>query len=513
MERVNDAIRGCIDRAIGVAAWMSNLYWSAQIRAYGTRQLRLRRQFGIDDSICVRPYDDETQRNIRSSRTAMYVYTSGSTDSPKRIAYDRKRLRRTLLIFADAMFRCLATYLPRNRTFFAMVPMTADRSLTSLLTRDPRAPFYISTLQAPHRIQNDCAIRDAIEIYGETAARLWMLTISNPGLIYSTNPSTIATFFHEVEHDWERSRRLVVDYVAGGTNCSSGLTRIHRRLASTGAALRLQAIAKSSVPLSAFELFPGLRAFCCWDGGYVRPFVEQIRIYLPESHYRQVPMYSMSTETIATIPIFADAKPEFLPVAPGILYEFVDDGGKVIKPKDLRRGRSYTMVVSDAYGLRRYDTDDVFECTAIVRGLPSLRFVRRRSLSYSFTGEKLTAEQLKLAYAAVDARFPEIQRNGFLTCFPFHPDRRGIPRYCVVWVQSSTFPSAAPTELAAIVERKVEECNSEYQSKIRTRRLGRMVSTTVGIREFVSYIVRSSAAVESQFKFIPLYTRLWDFSR
>ena len=36
-------------------------------------------------------------------------------------------------------------------------------------------------------------------------------------------------------------------------------------------------------------------------------------------------MYAMSTETIETVPHFrADSEPAFLPLAPGVLYEFLE---------------------------------------------------------------------------------------------------------------------------------------------------------------------------------------------
>ena len=35
------------------------------------------------------------------------------------------------------------------------------------------------------------------------------------------------------------------------------------------------------------------------------------------------------------------------------------------------------------WGLRRYDTDDVFRCQGLVDGLPDLRFVRRAGLAWS----------------------------------------------------------------------------------------------------------------------------------
>jgi hypothetical protein len=101
-------------------------------------------------------------------------------------------------------------------------------------------------------------------------------------------------------------------------------------------------IAESPHPLSISEMFPALGAFACWDGAYVCPFIEQIRRYLPESRYRHLPMYSMS-ETIETIAVTGRGKPMFMPLAPGVLYEFIEEGesdhpANILMSHQLRQG-------------------------------------------------------------------------------------------------------------------------------------------------------------------------------
>jgi len=513
MERLNDILRRVIDRFVGISALIFRLALHLRLVTYAWQQRRLRRRYRIQADTPVNHFDD-LRLDARETRAA-YAYTSGTTQTPKRISYDRQRVRKTLLVFVSAMFRHLAAWLPSNRTFFVLSPLRPDRSLTTLLLVDKGMPPYLCGLQAPHRVQKHPAIQAAAELYGETAVRLWLLTTANPGLIYATNPSTIATFLEDLHSNWAESRRLVRDYVRAASELPVGLQRIHRRIVSRGARARMSRIASSQAPLPVAEMFPGLRSFSCWDGGYVRPFVEQIRRFLPEANYLHLPMYSMSTETIETIRVDSEDSSAFLPIAPDVLYEFIGEGSPdspecLLQPGQLTTGGRYSLVVSDPYGLRRYQTEDIFECVGNVRGLPDLRFVKRRNLSYSFTGEKLTAEQLKLAYREAENRFPDLRAQGILTCFPSFSVADAVPRYRLVLVRTSADNTALPGDLAAVVENKLCEFNSEYESKVESRRLGRMTFAVTTAGEFVRTLVGAGAASESQFKFMPLYPRLWE---
>jgi hypothetical protein len=516
MERLNDAFRRLIDWGIASLSVVLHVVVLIRLRAFGLQQAWLRRRYRIGSSTTVRGYDTETIRNIeRSAGTeTTYVHTSGSTRQPKGIAYDARRLRTTLLVFLSAMCRILKTELPQNRTFFVMAPIRSDGSLTALMLKKRILPDYLCRLTAPHCVQGDRAIQEAASTYGDAAVWLWLLAIANPGLIYATNPSTIASFMNTLSTNWTLVSRLTRDYVQGHAEHQTEFRRIYAGIAARGAKERLDRIAASADTLSVRILFPGLRAFSCWDGGYTRLFVEQIRKHLPEDQYRHVPMYSMSTETVETVPVPVAGRYAYLPLAPGVLYEFIECGDEDLvsnlrRPLDFQIGHTYTMVVSDAYGLRRYQTEDVFECVGFVKSLPDLRFVHRRNLSYSFTGEKLTAEQLRLAYAEAAEKFEAVESQCFLTCFPSFPEGASIPRYRLVIVGLSSKQFNASNEIADFVQARLVEINSEYAAKIRSGRLAGMSAQVVGVSEFVTNMVKGGGGL-SQFKFLPLYPRLWE---
>jgi hypothetical protein len=477
-------MRFVIDIFVGLAAAAFRIGIALRIRTYRLQQAWLCRRFRVDD-VPVRGFEGQAFALRPEDRRA---WTSGSTKLPKHVPYSARRVRRTLLVFVSAMFRNLAMHLPSNRTFFALTATTGDRSLTSMLTVDQGAPSYLGALHAPHRLLLRPDVQRAIDTYGEVAVRVWLMTVTNPGLLYATNPSSIATFLESIDTEWEAIRRI---------SSTNELEALFRRFAVNGAGERLRRIASSAVPLPMQELFPGLRAFSCWDGGYVKPFLDRIRRRLPADRYLHLAMFSMSTETVETIPVGG----HFLPIAPGVLYEFIAPGKALLRrPHELRVGVEYTMIVSDRYGLRRYDTEDLFECVGFVRGIPDLRFSRRRNLSYSFTGEKLTGPQLQEALADATERFPQTA-SGFLTCFP---TLQPAPCYCVVFVREGN-ESVCGTAIAAFVEQRLCEFNPEFAAKIESGRLGRTRFEIVSRSDFVKG--------ESQFKFLPLYPRLWEAGR
>ena len=520
-ERINDFLRFLIDYAIKTLALIFRFLLFIRLNTYFISQAWLRRKYRIVGGTPIHGFDEEILTSIelrfgKMGTSAAYAYTSGSTSHPKKIAYDAKRLRRTRMVFIDAFFRYLAG-LPNNCTLFIFSPFESDDSLTGLLMKESGLPSYVSGLQAPHRVQNHPAIQALAKVYGDTAVRFWILTIANPGMIYATNPSTIALFLNELHEQWETSSALIKDYVNNPEEFSETVGKIHCRIASLGSSERLKRIASSHEPLAEKELFPGLHGFACWDGGYVRPFIQQIRKYLPSEQYKHYPMYSMSTEVIETIMKLNGVQPVFLPMAPGVCYEFIDEHNEdivanVLRPNQLTPGRLYSMLVSDAYGLKRYQTEDLFECVGAVSGIPDLRFVRRRNLSYSFTGEKLTAEQLSLAFADVESFFPELWKSGFLTCFPTMAPHQPSPSYRVVFVYNNGNLPKNIANIASQVQERLKHYNYEFKSKIESRRLGELTFESMPIREFLQHLcnTRNASCSRSQIKTLPLYTKLWE---
>ena len=510
---LNDGLRFLIGVFLRGAGCFAAILHRMRARSYARCRARLRKRLGIRPETQLSTGLPETCSPGESDRLA---HTSGTGGEPKRIAYSRRRLARVRWVFIESFSRVFWGLGVRRTSLYVFGPLEGEASLTGLLLSENRLPGYLATLQAPYRVHSSPALRRLVETYGAAAVRLWILALSNPGVLYSTNPSTMSTFLDQLDSDWKRCSALVCDCVRNPERVSDAAPWVTRRLASLGYQERLERIAASPTPLPISEWAPAACFYICWTGGYVAPFLDRLARHFQCGRFRLVPMYSMSTETVATVPDLRSGQLAFLPMAPGVYYEFLDLGSprepeSLLAPEQLKAGTCYELVVSDVYGLRRYCTEDVFKVERFVRSLPDLRFVRRRGLAYSFTGEKLTGVQVSLAFERLRSSFPELSGEYALTCFPSKQPADGLPHYRLVLVCSGHGDPGPLPGLAERFDALLGEFNLEYRSKRDSGRLGgiRTLRTDLpGLREQISEV--GVTGLDSQFKFLPLYPRLWE---
>ena len=499
---LNDSLRAAISWTILYLGLLACGRQRVRLLAFRFNQRRLKRKYGITDDTPVLSYGPEVVQSIRARavKDAKFATTSGTTGKPKELLYTKRRLLALKFAFSEMFAGACYAFRLKRTSLYVFSSFETDTSLTSLLLDENALPHYLSTLQAPYRVQHHPAIQALVSKYSATAVRLWLLTLSNPGMLYSTNPSTISTFLDELINDWQRSSELIRDWCYAPASFTPEAHSIALRLASRGCAKRLKQIANSNGPLPLSQCAPAVRAYICWTGGYVKPFLDRLATHLPSPRYELIPMYSMSTETIETLPYFRHHEVAFLPFAPGVFYEFIDDAENLLYAHQLEADKLYAMVVSDAYGLRRYQTDDLFLCKRKIHGLPDLSFARRRTLEYSFTGEKLTGEQLSKVFARLRASYPSLLAGRFLTCVPSHP-----PHYKVLIVGDSNVETSQHI-LAASCDEMLCEINCEYRSKRASGRLGPVAVVSTNFKDFVAM----NSNWETQFKFLPLIMSSFD---
>ena len=499
---INDAIRFGIARLILLLAVLLGAWQRFRTFRFHANQRRLKLKYRLQSDTPVLSYGPRVEESVRHAAArgqhAQFAVTSGSTGQPKKILYTQRRLRKLKFVFSDMFVRACRAYRWRRTSLYVFSSFQHDASLTSLLLDERELPSCFSTLQAPYRVQQHAAISALAAVYGSAAVRLWILTLANPGVLYATNPSTMSTFLDELESNWPVCSRLVRDWCDDPDRFDRIVHKIARRLASRGSTQRLRSIAASNGPVALDHFAPSVRAYICWTGGYVKPFLDRLAVHLPATRYRLIPMYSMSTETIETETVFRNGETHFLPLARDVVYEFVEDE-KLLTPDQLTPGKIYAMVVSDQYGLRRYQTEDLFECRQMIKGLPDLVFLRRSGLEYSFTGEKVTAEQLTKVFDQLRKRHPDLLSDGFLTCVP---SLSPFPHYTVVFIREK--PTASHQLLARIADTLLGELNCEYKTKRVNGTLGPIMFAQTTASAFAE---RFATNWETQFKFLPLYQR------
>lgn len=519
---INDCLRGMIGLGIKVLGLTLAIRQRIQIRRFRWDQKRLRRRYRIFKDTPILNFDSELeqlikQATVQAGRRARFALTSGSTTSSKRVLYTKNRLRMVRLAYIDFFARCCWSMRLTRPGLYVFSSLTSDDSLTSMLLEERGLPHYFSTLQAPYRVHSHPAMQSLAAKYGTAAVRLWILAIANPGVLYSTNPSTLSTFLDELATEWPRSSQLVKDWCARSESFPDEVRMISKRLESRGSHRRISEIAGSEIALPLQVYAPAVAAYICWSGGYVKPFLDRIANHLPADSYRLIPMYSMSTETLETVGHFEGNTVSFLPLARQVLYEFIEEGvadrpGNLRTAEQLEVGKNYALVVSDPFGLRRYQTGDMFLCKGFVSGLPDLRFLRRRDLEYSFTGEKLTSEHVMRAFQTLREEYA-LGSETFLTCVPSQPASEPIPHYKIILVKGAgTSVRISGDQLAKRCDELFSEVNREYRSKHESGRLGHVRFMSLTPSEFIDTVggSRFNKTWEAQFKFLPLYRRTWE---
>jgi len=513
---LHDLLRAWIACSVRILGRLLSLRHRWRIRRFRAHQGALHRRYGLGPEVSILRHGPELQSQLEAHAGpgVAYAATSGSSGTPKRIPYTVGRVRAVKAVYMDAFARAYAALGICRTSLYVFSSLKRDASLTALMMAESSdLPPFFSTLQAPYRVHSHPEMEALSERYGTAAVRLWVLAISRPGCLYATNPSTLSVFQDTLAQDWDLARAMVVDWV-GDEEFAPAVHRIARRLAARGSAARLDAIASAQRPMTLSECVPGLELICCWDGGYVRPFLDRVRARLPEG-VQHLPMYAMSTETVETVPHFGETL-AFLPLAHGVRYEFLPLGASeipaaLITAEALELGAEYSLVVSDAHGLRRYHTEDVFGCVGHIAGLPDLRFKRRLGLSFSFTGEKLTGDHVTAALASVRTDHPAAAEISWMVCIPSQPAGEGLPHYrLALGLRSSLELEVAA--IAATFDAALSAQNPEYADKRKSGRLAPPVAEPIDFQALLARVggARHAESWETQFKFLPMVTRTWE---
>ncbi len=525
----NEAARRALLAPLRLARPWVALDLRRRIAGHARAQARLRARYGVSPATPILRWGPAVEAAVAAwaarQRGVRWAETSGSTARPKRLPFTRARLRAIRRGSWAAAVQAGHAHGVRRPGVFVLAGLERDGSLSSLLLDEPGRTPWLEGLVMPSKLLWEPGLRPLLERFDVAACRLWLLLLADPGFLYATNPSTLAVFLERLATAWDACAALARAHLAGAPGLAPLLRRVTCRVASPGwlARVRRAAEAPAAPPLE--ELLPGLRCYACWDGGYVGPFLERVRAALPAPRFAHVPMYSMSTETVQTTTWYDEAgRPRFLPLVPGVLYELLpegapDDPALLAGTDALEPGRAYALVVSDAHGLRRYQTDDLFLCAGRARGLPDLRFLRRQGLAFSFTGEKLTGAQVEAAFAALRAARPALGHVQ-LTLVPcaggdvgeVSPGPAARPHYRLVlaW-PGPPDPAADLAGAAAELDRLLGEQNREYAAKRASARLGAPRAVALHYEDLARRLgAGAERGWELQFKLLPLLTRTWE---
>ena len=485
------------------------------LSGYRVQQVELARRYGVAN-IDPRPYTEATQATIlaaaqQCAEPCDFAWTSGTTSQPKQILYPSSRLRALADHYVDQVLLTTEAYAVTTPRFYFLNSFTQDQSVSSLLA-NARPPSALAEIILRDYFALRLAAVKLAPRYSALALTWALIWSLRPTVVTTVNPSSLCVLLRKGSEAWPSLREQVKqilaeeDWQATSVSCPDEFATNRQEICDW--------LDENTVPPTPAAMLPHVELIWCWQGGYVRPFVEQLRVQLAPRKFHLAPMFSLSTEVVAASVVPHVSLQAGLPIYPECCYEFLPllaepTAENVIPPWELVPQEEYRMVVSDPYGLTRYDTQDVFRCVGREQDTPLIKFERRFGLNYSFTGEKITDCQLQQAYTEV------ARANGLLdvpfTCFP----SRGsgpVPGYTFVLLSSAN--STDSTTMARQLDDALCRINIEYASKRSTERLVAPTLVVMPSEELVAKLAaalpRVATANPDQFKILPLYTMLWE---
>jgi GH3 auxin-responsive promoter len=301
------------------------------------------------------------------------------------------------------------------------------------------------------------------------AALRFALESSRVGMIITANPSTLVELARRADHE---SESLLRDIHDGTLSCevpADVRAALGRRIARRRPlrARQLAGLIERHGALVPKYAWPGLEVLAVWTGGSVGVFLPQLAGLYGDTAVRDHGL--SASEGRMSIPL-ADGTPA------GILdfyhhyFEFIpaEEHGRenptVLEAHELQEGRDYFILLTTSGGLYRYDIHDMVRCVGFRGAAPLVEFLNKGKSFSNVTGEKISEYQ---AIQAVEASFKVLGLP--IDAFTLAPVMEEKPRY-VLLIEPHVHRGRG-TELARLVQSRLEQVNEEYAEKCSSGRL------------------------------------------
>jgi hypothetical protein len=145
-----------------------------------------------------------------------------------------------------------------------------------------------------------------------------------------------------------------------------------------------RALAKT--PIATDEIWPRLNTISTWADGASAVYADHLRRLFPHVHVQ--PKGLMATEGIVSIPWGGTSGA--VPALTSAFLEFVGEDGDYRLCHELHKDHEYSIIITTASGLYRYDLGDRVRCQRWADRTPRLEFIGRGGATSDLVGEKLT---------------------------------------------------------------------------------------------------------------------------
>ncbi len=207
-----------------------------------------------------------------------------------------------------------------------------------------------------------------------------------------------------------------------------------------------------------------------WTGGTMGLYLRDLPEYFGDVPVRDIGL--IASEGRMSIPVEDGTPAGILNVADNF-YEFIpaDEYGKpeptVLRSHELEVGGEYFILLTTSAGFYRYDLGDRVRVTGYCDEAPLIEFLHKGVHASSLTGEKLTEQQVVMAFDAV-AGAAQCGRN-----FVVAPQWADPPHYRL-HLEAGQLDDGQCARLAEGFDRQLATINVEYASKRTSGRLGQV---------------------------------------
>jgi len=242
----------------------------------------------------------------------------------------------------------------------------------------------------------------------------------------------------------------------------------------------------------------GAMSFTTWQAGMNRLFVEELRSgWCRGARFFDLGYFASDSPAMVHI-----GRAGQIAALDDVFLEFRDRASseaRIVRYHELRMGGQYEMIVTNRYGLYRYDIGDIVQVVGRIGRSPALQFVRKTDGFASMAGEKLSEEQVIAAVTAAAGAAGLAPR--FFTCIPV------ASAHCYRLYLELHGGDVDALTLSERFDLALCELNIEYRSRRESQRLSPSEARVLGAGALDAFktAILCHPSREAQFKPRPLY--------
>ncbi len=449
-----------------------------------------RRQVPVASYEDLRPYIDRMARGepdvLVAEPVEMFARTSGTTGQPKLVPVTRTCRRRAHAPQSRAwLHRAMQDHpnLLDGKALSLVSPAVEDHTEAGIPCGSTSGAMYRGY---PRAVRGTYAIPYEVFEIADYEAKYYALMRVGLGVdvsfVVTANPTSVTKLCEVADQRADDLLRDLHDGTLREDVDLPGATRAlilsHCRADPARAAQLAAARERRGGRLLPADYWPNVALIGCWCGGTVGFYVDELPQWFDPDGTRPVPVRDLgwlSSELRGSVPLH-DGSPAGVLTVGTSLFEFVSaeevefrpDASAdwaFLAPHEVTAGAEYYVFVTTTGGLYRYDINDVLRVDGWFERAPLVSFVRKGRDMTSLTGEKVTVNQIVVAFQRA-AKETSVSLRHF--CAEAQVE---TARYSFLVETARDVPHALLRTLLGAIDRHLSAQNIEYDAKRRSDRL------------------------------------------